>query len=223
MSRGEPGSGQRGVDQLALFNVPQRRAEDVERAAVLSECARYRYVLTRTWDHDLAPCVFIGLNPSTADAMNDDPTIRRCIRFARDWGHGGLVMLNLFAWRATDPKRLLDPLDPVGPRNNDLILEWTLRAGRVVGAWGATHPQLVAARVDTLRSSGDLPPYDVLGRTAAGFARHPLYVGADVWPQDGRSLRPALSTCAGCGHARSLYDDGETCERCVEISFAEAG
>jgi hypothetical protein len=101
--------------QLALVNVPATPTSDTERAAVLSECGRYRYVLTRTWDHDLAACAFIGLNPSTADAHEDDPTIRRCIRFARDWGHGGLIMLNLFAWRSTDPRGLLDAIFPVGP------------------------------------------------------------------------------------------------------------
>src|SRR5262249_62207047 len=72
-------------------------------AAGFSRCGRYRYWLTRTWDAARPAVCWLMLNPSTADAARDDPTIRRCIGLARRWGHGGIVVVNLFAWRAPDP------------------------------------------------------------------------------------------------------------------------
>ena len=76
--------------------------EAMERGADISPCGRYRYSLWRKWGPG-ATCMFVGLNPSTADETADDPTIRRCMAFARDWGYGALCMANLFAYRATDP------------------------------------------------------------------------------------------------------------------------
>ena len=78
------------------------------KTATFSECRKYRYTLWRRWDGLFASgyAMFIGLNPSTADETNDDPTIRRCIGYARDWGYGGLCMTNLFAFRATLPKNM---------------------------------------------------------------------------------------------------------------------
>ncbi len=89
----------------------------LEPNAVISECGRYRYVLTRQVGPGTRTATFILLNPSTADANNDDPTIRRCIGFARQWGCGKLTVLNLFAVRATDPQWMKAASDPVGPEN----------------------------------------------------------------------------------------------------------
>lgn len=74
--------------------------------AELSKCRTYRYALWRTWDESKPFAMFVGLNPSTADELEDDPTIRRCINFSKLWGYGGLCMVNLFAYRATDPTAL---------------------------------------------------------------------------------------------------------------------
>ena len=74
--------------------------------AGFSRCRRYRYWLRRDWDRALPQCAFIGLNPSTADAQTDDPTLRRCMGFARQWGYGSLLLVNLFGFRATDPAAL---------------------------------------------------------------------------------------------------------------------
>ena len=80
---------------------------------------------------------FIGLNPSTADEINDDPTIRRCIGFARRWGFGGMYMLNVFAYRSTNPRELRAATDPVGPRNDAALLTTSRRCDMVVACWGA--------------------------------------------------------------------------------------
>lgn len=82
--------------------------------AILSVDRKYRYVLTRTWDETLPNIMFVGLNPSTADETTDDPTIRRCINFAKSWGYGGLYMVNLFAYRSTNPNNIRIVDNPIG-------------------------------------------------------------------------------------------------------------
>ena len=113
---------------------------DNHRGADISEDGRYRYVLWRdglVGDDDRA-CLFIMLNPSTADATKDDPTIRKCIGFCKRWGYGQLFVVNLFAFRTTDPKWLLSgAVDPVGPCNNMAITGMALCCGDIVCAWGA--------------------------------------------------------------------------------------
>jgi len=108
--------------------------------AVISECGRYRYRLWRIWD-DLAPVmVWVMLNPSTADGLTDDPTIRKCVGFAKSQRHGGIIVVNLFAWRATDKRELTKVTDPVGPENDEHI-KWAVRApilATVVAGWGST-------------------------------------------------------------------------------------
>src|SRR4051794_12691770 len=110
----------------------------LEQNAVISICGRYRYLLTRQVGPGQRTATFIMLNPSTADASNDDPTIRRCIGFARQWGCGRLAVLNLFAFRATDPADLKRAEEPVGPENRAWF-ERTLRDagdGPVICGWG---------------------------------------------------------------------------------------
>jgi len=110
--------------------------------ADLSPDGFYRYSLGRRWTPGEKLLVVIGLNPSTADATQDDPTIRRCVGFAKRWGFGGLLMLNLFAYRATDPEELRGAiargLDPVGPLNDAKLLGFTDGCPALV-AWGS-HP-----------------------------------------------------------------------------------
>lgn len=127
--------------------------------------------------------VFIGLNPSTADETRDDPTIRRCLGFARRWGHGGLEMLNLYGWRSTDPAPLWrDVADPVGPGNDEALSTVARDAARVVCVWGAfPRADARASQVlATLAAIGVAPM--VLGWSAQGRPRHPLYVRADAEP-----------------------------------------
>jgi hypothetical protein len=154
-------------------------------AAVLSHDGVYRYSLTRRWD--AGPVVrWIMLNPSIADHRVDDPTIRRCMAFSRRWGCAGIVVHNLFALRATDPRELRQHPNPIGP-DNDAHLRGDHHGDEValtVCAWGANTAVVGRARVveDLLGQAGVRP--HVLGLTAAGFPRHPLYVRADTPPTE---------------------------------------
>lgn len=147
--------------------------------AKFSPCRRYRYELWRTWD-DSAPCaVFIGLNPSTADETQDDPTIRRCMRFARDWGFGRLCMLNLFAIRETDPKKMMLAEDPVGKLNDATLNRMTVGARMVVAAWGVHGEHMNRGNAVRRMLTGRLHH---LGLTKAGHPKHPLYLKASTRP-----------------------------------------
>lgn len=151
----------------------------MDRGAELSECGHYRYSLWRIWDTSKPPVLFIGLNPSTADATTDDPTIRRCIRFASDWGAGGLMMGNLFAYRATAPDDMKAQSDPIGPDNNRHLLRLARRSHPVVCAWGADGDWLERwMEVAKLLGRDDIHPW-CLGLTKSGQPRHPLYIRAD--------------------------------------------
>ncbi len=157
------------------------------KTAIFSECRTYRYALWRRWDEESADyAMFIGLNPSTADETNDDPTIRRCMKFARDWGYSGLCMANLFAYRATDPKVMKAAAEPVGADNDKTLAELAAHAGVVVAAWGAhgTHKD----RDSSVRMM--LPELHYLRLTKDGQPGHPLYLPASLTPQ----LWPAPNT-----------------------------
>lgn len=110
----------------------------IERSASFSRCHRYRYQLLRRWEGGHGRCVFIGLNPSTADVQLDDPTIRRCMNFAQDWGFNELLMVNLFAYRTPYPAILKQCDDPVGPGNRRALRRACDSAQSIVVAWG-TH------------------------------------------------------------------------------------
>lgn len=145
----------------------------------------YRYHLTRRWGPKIDTVVWVMLNPSTADADVDDPTIRRCTAFSAALGADSLRVVNLYAYRATDPKHLLAVEDPVGPMNNTVIRE-TLLAARamrspVIGAWG------VNARADRVSEFVTIAdecrvPLHCLGITKSGMPRHPLYVLGSTRP-----------------------------------------
>lgn len=150
-------------------------------SAVMSECGIYRYELRRTWGHEEGPLVcWVMLNPSTADADVDDPTIRRCVGFSQRWGCERLVVVNLFALRATDPKALMRFPDPVGPENDDAIAAAADEAERVVVAWGAhgTYRNRAAEVTNRLAGIHNMRLH-CLGQTKQGAPRHPLYVRGD--------------------------------------------
>lgn len=152
------------------------------RSAVLSEDGVYRYRLTRRWGFG-PTALFIMLNPSTADAMQDDPTIRRCRGFARSWGMAALDVVNLYAWRATKPADLPSDSRAVGPEN-DFHIRTAMRDvwitnGVAVAAWGAHGKADRVAEVVDLAHSGCMPLL-ALGTTKAGHPRHPLYVKSDA-------------------------------------------
>src|ERR1700755_2395175 len=108
----------------------------LSQAAHISSCGRYRYMLERVWSEGNNSLLIVGLNPSTADALLDDPTIRRCVGFAKGLGYGGLLMGNLFAARSTSPSALTGFEDPVGPENDAWLLKLQHRAHATVAAWG---------------------------------------------------------------------------------------
>lgn len=117
----------------------------IERGALISDCGKFRYRLWRRWDISLPVACFVMLNPSTADASVDDATIRKCIGFAERLGFGSIEVVNLFAYRATDPKDLRRAGYPVGP-DNDAHFEWVAhdadRRGSVICAWGTNAAKL---------------------------------------------------------------------------------
>jgi hypothetical protein len=146
---------------------------DVHRSASFSRCKEYRYQLKRRWEQGTGRCVFIGLNPSTANASEDDPTIRRCMGFAQDWGFSELMMVNLFAYRTPHPTILKLALDPVGRSNGRVLRRACLSADLIIAAWGIHGVYL--KRADKARSLlQDLPVY-CFGRAGNGQPLHPLY------------------------------------------------
>jgi hypothetical protein len=163
-------------------------------SAVLSACERYRYRLTRRWAEGGRVALWVMLNPSTADATADDPTIRRCVRFALREGCNAIEVVNLCAWRATKPRELLEADDPVGPDNDRHIAEALAGADLVIAGWGialaATGRRvLFEHRVRVVRRL--LAEVDVyaLALTQDGIPRHPLYLRNDepltVWAPRG--------------------------------------
>jgi hypothetical protein len=151
------------------------------RGARFSRDRRYRYRLWRRWDASRPVVAFCMLNPSTADESSDDPTIRRCIGFARTWGYGGLDVVNLFALRATDPRELRLSRDPIGGLNDAYLIDAAARSAAMVIAWGAhgVFRSRGAAALELLSPRGRLL---ALGWTDSGEPRHPLYLRRDVQP-----------------------------------------
>lgn len=138
----------------------------------------YRYALWRIWDKDIAPLNIIGLNPSTADEKQDDPTIRRCLGFAKGWKYGGLIMTNLFAYRATDPANMkAQGRNAIGPVNNEWIRAVAEKSGLSIAAWG-THGTFLNRQAMVLNFLKDLPIY-CFKKTKKGCPYHPLYLPND--------------------------------------------
>lgn len=156
----------------------------MKKTAIISTCGTYRYKLTRTWNPALPRVTFIMLNPSTADADIDDPTIRRCINFAKSWGYGGITVVNLFAFRATRPDVMFTAireqgLDAVGPENNKHIEDAIRGADKVILAWGANGHALDRAH----EVSEMIGTAHCLETSGHGHPKHPLYIKAATTPK----------------------------------------
>lgn len=145
--------------------------------AEFSEDRKYRYVLWRIWDAKKPLVMFIGLNPSTANEVEADPTIRRVIRFATDWGYGGFYMMNLFAIVSSKPEILITDPNPVGD-NDRWLGEIAAKCDRIIFAWGVFKQ----ASVRRLEVAAMFPGAYCLKKTKDGHPWHPLYVKADVEP-----------------------------------------
>jgi hypothetical protein len=130
--------------------------------------------------------LYVMLNPSTADASLDDPTIRRCIGFAKALGFGGLEVVNLFAWRSTSPDAMFGVArggqDIVGPDCDTTILDAARGAGLVVAAWGADHRASERASA-VLAMISNVADVHCLGRSGSGAPRHPLYLPGAARPE----------------------------------------
>lgn len=156
----------------------------IKSTAEFSPCRTWRYSLTRCWDETLPTIAFICLNPSTADETVNDPTVRRCIDYAQRWGFGRFVMLNLFAFRATDPGDMMAAVDPVGPENDWHIRMNFERVSAVVLAWGndgafrgrSRHVMKLLAGARTRHT----PRLECLTITGLGEPGHPLYLRKDL-------------------------------------------
>lgn len=164
-------------------------------SATFSKCGKYRYTLTRTWDKDLPVICWLMLNPSTADAERDDPTIRRCIGFSELWGAGGIVVVNIFALRATNPSELTkgginpicaddsDPWFSVGDceNRNDAEIIHASDGRRLICAWG-THGAILDRGRAVTKLLSCRKRVECLRITGGGHPAHPLYVPGDTVP-----------------------------------------
>lgn len=152
----------------------------MKKAAVISHCQKYRYSLSRIWEPEKETVTFICLNPSTADENIDDPTIRRCVNFAKSWGMGGLYMANLFAYRATDPKMMKKAFDPVGPANDEYLLNLASISKIVIAAWGTTG--IFKKRDRKVKRLLGEKLHLCLEISKNGHPKHPLYLKKDLVP-----------------------------------------
>lgn len=148
------------------------------RKAIISEDTNYRYELSRVFDETKPMIVFIGLNPSTADANIDDPTIKKCLNYAKNWWYGWFYMWNLFAYRATEPKNMMKVFDPIW-KENDIYLKSIFEKGeKIICCWWEygtfqNRAQEVLKNIPT--------PY-YLKLNKSGQPGHPLYLKWNLEP-----------------------------------------
>ena len=146
--------------------------------AKFSSCRKYRYALWRNWDDSLPFAMIIGLNPSTADETENDPTITRCINFAKSWGYGGVCVANLFAYRATAPSDMKASNDPIGIENDSWLYKLAKEATIIVAAWGndGSYLNRSGAILDVLLN------LHYIKMNKSGEPAHPLYLKVDLKP-----------------------------------------
>lgn len=146
--------------------------------ANVSRCQLYRYSLSRSWNSGSGNVVFIGLNPSTADHKQDDPTIRRCVGFAKDWGYSSMNIVNLFAYRATQPEDMKSAADPIGPKNDYWLRKILKSADLAIACWG-NHGSFLSRDKVIFRGFSEL---HCIMQNKSLHPAHPLYLKADLKP-----------------------------------------
>ena len=144
--------------------------------AIFSSCRTYRYSLSRIWDKKKKYVLFIGLNPSTANEEEDDPTIRRCVIYAKNWGYGGIMMVNLFAYRTSLPSNLKKVKYPVGKDNDKYIVTLSKKADITIAAWG-NNGNLYSRDKQVLEL---IPILMCLKLNKSGQPAHPLYLSKNL-------------------------------------------
>lgn len=154
----------------------------MKRETIFSDCRKWRYTLWREFTpaHPIIYppkdfVAFIGLNPSTADEKQDDPTIRRCIVFAKDWGFSAMCMTNIFAWRDTLPANMKKSAEPIGERNDELLLKVLQKAKLVVAAWGTHGSHLNRSAKVRIMLKNIAVELKCFGVGVDGEPFHPLY------------------------------------------------
>ncbi len=156
---------------------------EMQSSAVYSGCERYRYALTRSWDSESPRVLFVMLNPSKATEIQNDPTVERCERRARALGFGAFRVVNIFAWRETHPQLMRKATDPIGPDNDQALLDAADWADQIIAAWGThgAHLDRGPAVAELLLQTGK--PISNLGLTKQGHPKHPLYIRYTQQPE----------------------------------------
>jgi len=157
--------------------------DDAPSTAVYSDCERYRYALTRTWDPAGRRVMFVMLNPSKATEVQNDPTVERCERRARVLGFGAFQVTNIFAWRETDPKKMRQAHDPIGTENDAMLRAGAAWADQIIAAWGTHGAHLGRGPAVEALLRQTAKPLLSLGLSKAGHPRHPLYISYAETPQ----------------------------------------
>ncbi len=166
-------------DPTIRLDLRQNTVDGIDYGAIFDINDRYRYSLWRAWSSYHPRIVFVLLNPSIADEERNDPTIRRCMGFARAWNFGSMEVVNLFAYRATDYKELFQVSDPLGEENNRFTMQAVERCSTVVVGWG-TRGTLLGRDRQVLALFAGMKDVYCLGITKDGQPQHPLYVKGDT-------------------------------------------
>lgn len=156
-----------------------------QEVAIFSPCRQYRYTLWRWFRPGNRYVNFICLNPSTADETNDDPTVRRCINFAKDWGYDGLCVTNIFAYRATIVANMKAHPTPVGPENDMKLVAVAKEADLIICAWGQ-HGQFLGRSQEVLKLIDGPLHYLRMGKVEPW---HPLYLPGNLKPTPWEPVR----------------------------------
>lgn len=165
------------LEQKNIFDEVQKLPDPERRDAIFSVCGRYRYILSRHWDDSKPKIIMIGLNPSTANADVDDPTIKNVRRICANNGFGGFFMMNLFALITPHPEVLSDSDDPVG--ENDLYLASMRDATEhVCFCWGNFGYEFIKQRIEIVEQM--FPKAVCVGINKNGSPKHPLYIPQEI-------------------------------------------
>lgn len=156
---------------------------DSKITAVFSDCQKYRYQLSEIWDESKPLVMWLLMNPSVACIDYADPTLIRTGKFARSWGCGGQLVANVHAYRATDKNRLLEVKDPVGPKNDEMILKMANEAKTIVLAFGQPPKMLRSRGQDLIKLLKDYSGLSYLRLSQDGTPSHPLYLPSNLTPQ----------------------------------------